>query len=106
MVTKRAGRYWHAPLADNRGLTVDGETFDGVTVDTDNRQRVYLYIAGLDKAQGRDFVMPAAPALLRELAEALRRTANDIEASWRRRCPSPLPFSPPPVDAEDLYKIG
>jgi hypothetical protein len=106
MVTRRAGKYWHARLADNRGLTVDGEAFDGVTVGTDNRQRVYLYIGGLDKAHGRDFVMPADPFLLRELAEALRRTAEDIQANWQKRCPPPAPFSPPPVDPEDLYKMG
>jgi hypothetical protein len=108
VVTKRGkyGQYWHAPLTDNRGLTVNGETFDGVSVGTDNYQRVSLYIAGLQKAQGCVFEMPADPALLRELAEALKRTATDIEANWRKRCPPPGPFTPPPVEAKELYFGG
>ena len=102
-MAKKSGDYWRASLSDARGLTVEGEAFDAVSVETDLRQRVWLHIGGLQTAQARSFVMPADPSLLRDLANALKKTAVDIEANGKKRSGGG-PYAPPPCDAEDLYE--
>ncbi len=76
---------WTAQIFDSRGFTVDGETPTGIYAHTDNRSKVWLDLAGLKSARGETFEMPADPATLRDLAEALGAIAKDIEDSHRKR---------------------
>jgi hypothetical protein len=98
---KRSGIYIRADVTDSRGLTVKGQPFDAVTVEP-REQRVTLHIGGLPTgAQGRDFPMPADPSMLRDLVEALRMAADDVEAKCAKRG-GPPGWRPPVVNG-DLY---
>lgn len=99
----RINDYIRSKVSDNRGFTVKGASFDAITVELGDR-RITLHIGGLPTGiQSKNFPMPADPAMLRDLADALCMAADDVEARWAKRDGGQTLGWRPPVTEGDLY---